>query len=127
MINKNTLDIEFRKNNFHFFSVRTDNSWHSLKVPDCTKTKTQKKKYHRHPFDCSKYYKCEKSILVERDCPIGLQWNQINSSCERLSTCVAAMPPVVPPFTHRRNTKKKKNCDDDDDDDNDHDDDMSNN
>lgn len=64
----------------------TDRSFHSLIVPDCTKSKNRYN-YFQHPFDCSKYYKCDKSTLVEKDCAPGKIWSQENATCENDSAC----------------------------------------
>ncbi|XP_037045272.1 uncharacterized protein LOC119080806 [Bradysia coprophila] len=75
--------------------VRTDNSWHPIVMPDCTIEKNRNMNF-QHPFDCSKFYKCDQSRLIEKQCQTGYYWNQQSTACERESrgesTCEAAEP-----------------------------------
>ncbi len=101
-----------------FVLVRTENSWHALKVPDCNNPKNKNSNFP-HPFDCSKFYKCDKSVLIEKECPPGHFWNQEDTSCERESTCEAVQPRYAKTTykaeqdstTFRRHNKMKLGCD----------------
>lgn len=103
---------------FFNFLVRTDNFWHSMKVPDCT-LPTNYQKYFQHPFDCSKYYRCDdNNKLRERNCTDDLFWNQETSSCEAETSCEAisltdSSKANIEPYSvpSRRYNASKNGCD----------------
>lgn len=76
---------------FCFVSARTDRAWHRLVLPDCN-TSANRNHAFRHPFDCSKYFTCDKSGVVENVCDEGLSFNQNSESCMPESNCETMKP-----------------------------------
>lgn len=76
-------------------TITTNAPIHSICVSD--QSPIYQKQIFPHPI-CEMFYYCKNGRLLEHPCPIGLQWNQLLTTCDWpfFSGCVQGAAPIQP-------------------------------